>query len=152
MTGNGKHTTGEILNLKSRVSELAQIPPWIERLASRFSIPESTQFAMNLCLEEALSNVIWHGYSGKPDHSIAVHFASPGKDYFVFVVEDQAPPFNPVDSPELPSLNERENNDTGGQGIRLLRQFADSLEYQATPTGNRLSIGFSSIRSAIAKD
>jgi anti-sigma regulatory factor (Ser/Thr protein kinase) len=152
MTGNGEHTTGEILNLKSRVSELAQIPPWIERLASRFSIPESTQFAMNLCLEEALSNVIWHGYSGKPDHSIAVYFASPGEDYFVFVVEDQAPPFNPVDSPELPSLNERENNDIGGQGIRLLRQFADSLEYQATPTGNRLSIGFSSIRSAIAKD
>jgi anti-sigma regulatory factor (Ser/Thr protein kinase) len=152
MTGNGEHTTGEILNLKSRVSELAQIPPWIERLALRFSIPESTQFAMNLCLEEALSNVIWHGYSGQPDHSIAVHFASPGEDYFVFVVEDQAPPFNPVDSPELPSLNERENNDIGGQGIRLLRRFADSLEYQATPTGNRLSIGFSSIRSAIAKD
>jgi serine/threonine-protein kinase RsbW len=152
MTGNGEHTTGEILNLKSRVSELAQIPPWIERLASRFSIPESTQFAMNLCLEEALANVIWHGYSGQPDHSIAVHFASPGEDYFVFVVEDQAPPFNPVDSPELPRLNERENNEIGGQGIRLLRQFADSLEYQATPTGNRLSIGFSSIRSTIAKD
>jgi anti-sigma regulatory factor (Ser/Thr protein kinase) len=152
MTGNGEYTTGEILNLKSRVSELAQIPPWIERLASRFSIPESTQFAMNLCLEEALSNVISHGYSGQPDHSIAVHFGSPGEDYFVFVVEDQAPPFNPVDSPELPSLKERENNEIGGQGIRLLRQFADSLEYQATPTGNRLSIGFSSIRSAIAKD
>jgi anti-sigma regulatory factor (Ser/Thr protein kinase) len=98
MTGNGEHTTGEILNLKSQVSELAQIPPWIERLASRFSIPESTQFAMNLCLEEVLSNVIWHGYSGQPDHSITVHFASPGEDYFVFVVEDQAPPFNPVES------------------------------------------------------
>lgn len=152
MTGNGEHTTGEILNLKSRVSELAQIPPWIERLASRFSIPKSTQFAMNLCLEEALSNVIWHGYSGKPDHSIAVHFANPREDYFVLVVEDQSPPFNPVDSPELPALNKLENSQIGGQGIRLLRQFADMLEYQATPTGNRLSIGFSPIRSAIAKD
>jgi serine/threonine-protein kinase RsbW len=152
MTGNGEPTTGEILNLKSRVSELARIPPWIERLAAQFSIPESMQFAMNLCLEEALSNVIWHGYAGEPDHSIAVHFASPRVDYFVFVIEDEAPPFNPVDSPELPALNELENNQIGGQGIRLLRQFADALEYQATPTGNRLSMGFSSIRSAIAKD
>jgi anti-sigma regulatory factor (Ser/Thr protein kinase) len=47
------------------------------------------------------------------------------------------------------ALNERENNDIGGRGFVCFRQFADSLEYQATPTGNRLSIGFSSIRSAI---
>ena len=152
MTGNGEHTTGEILNLKSRVSELAQIPPWIERLASRFSIPESTQFAMNLCLEEVLSNIIRHGYCGNPDHSIAVHFTSPRDDYFVFVIDDDAPPFNPVDAPEPPAMSSLDEIQIGGQGVRLLRRFADSLEYQATPTGNRLSIGFTSASSTIAKD
>jgi RNA polymerase sigma factor (sigma-70 family) len=40
----------------------------------------------------------------------------------------------------------------GGQGVRLLRRFADALEYQATPTGNRLSIGFNVSGSAIAKE
>jgi serine/threonine-protein kinase RsbW len=152
MTGNGKDMTGERLNLRSRMSDLAQLPPWIERLASRHTIPASTQFAMDLCLEEVLSNIIRHGYSGKPDHSIAVHFASPRDDYFVLVVEDEAPPFNPVDAPELPALDSLDEIRVGGQGIRLLRQFADALEYQATPTGNRLSIGFSAAGSAIAKD
>jgi serine/threonine-protein kinase RsbW len=152
MTGNGNDTTGERLNLPSRISELTQLLPWIERLASRYGISASTQFAINLCLEEALSNIIRHGYSGNSDHSIAIWFTSPRDDYFVFVVEDQAPPFNPVESPELPPSSSLEEIAIGGQGIRLLRRFADALEYQETPTGNRLRIGFTAAGSAKAKD
>jgi serine/threonine-protein kinase RsbW len=152
MTGNGKDTTGERLNLRSRLSDLAQLLPWIERLASRHAIPPNTQFAVDLCLEEVLSNIIQHGYSGQPDHSVVIRFTSPREDYFVFVVEDEAPPFNPVTSPELPPLNSLDEIPIGGQGIRLLRRFADALEYQATPTGNRLSMGFTAAGSATAKD
>ena len=152
MTGSGAHTTGETLKLQSRISDLAQVPPWIETLASRHSIPESTQYAMNLCLEEVLANIVVHGYSAQPDFPIAIQFTSPREGYFVFVVEDQAPPFNPVDAPELPKVNDLEEIQIGGQGIRLLRQFADSLDYQPTPAGNRLSIGFSSARTASANN
>lgn len=152
MTGNGQDTPGEVLNLRSRMSDLSQIHAWIERLASRHSIPANTQFAMNLCLEEVLSNIIRHGYSGEPGHPMTVSFASPRKDEFVFVVEDQAPPFNPVDSPELPALRSLDDSQVGGQGIRLLRHFAGALEYRAMPTGNRLIIRFSSAGSAVAKD
>jgi anti-sigma regulatory factor (Ser/Thr protein kinase) len=142
----------ERLMLRSRMSDLAQVSSWIERLASRHGISASTQFAMNLCLEEVLSNIIRHGYSGRNQHSIAIQFASPRDDYFEFVVEDQAPPFNPVDAPELPALGPLDEGRIGGQGIRLLRRFADSLEYQALPGGNRLTIGFSVAKSALAKD
>jgi serine/threonine-protein kinase RsbW len=152
MTGNGMDTTGERLNLRSRMSELTQLHPWIELLAARHSIPASTKFAMNLCLEEVLSNIIRHGYSGTPDHSIAIQFANPRKDYFVIVVEDEAPPFNPADAPELPGLRSLEEIQLGGHGIRLLHSFADALEYQAAPTGNRLSIGFTAAGAAIAED
>lgn len=138
--------------MKSQISELAQIHPWIERLAAQFSIPETTQFAMNLCLEEVLANIILHGYAGKTDCPIKIEFTRPGEGSFVFVVEDEAPPFNTVESPELPQLSALEDSHIGGQGIRLLRQFADALEYQATPNGNRLSVGFLPNRSTSAKD
>ena len=152
MTGNGNDTTGERLNLRSRISELAQIQPWIEHLAARHTIPATTQFAMDLCLEEVLSNIIRHGYSGKPDYSIDVHFANPREHYFVIVVEDAAPPFNPVVAPVLPAVGSPDEVQLGGNGIRLLRRFADTLEYQATPSGNRLTIGFSAADSAITND
>jgi anti-sigma regulatory factor (Ser/Thr protein kinase) len=64
----------------------------------------------------------------------------------------EAPPFNPVISPELPAVSSLDEIRVGGHGIRLLRRFADALEYQTTPSGNRLSIGFSAAGPAIAKE
>ena len=142
-TGNDTGTTGERLTMRSRMSELAQIPAWIESLASHYLIPGNTQFAINLCLEEVLTNVIRYGYSNEPDHSVVVQFSNPRQGYFVLVVEDEAPLFNPLDAPESPPLSSLEENGIGGQGIRLLRQFADTIEHRPTPTGNRLSIAFS---------
>jgi anti-sigma regulatory factor (Ser/Thr protein kinase) len=56
-----------------------------------------------------------------------------------------------VDAPELPPINLLDNIQVGGQGIRLLRRFADTLAYSSTPTGNRLTIGFAA-SSALARD
>lgn len=151
MTGNVKDAAGEQLTLQSRLSELAQVSPWIERLAAQHKIPDKTQFAMNLCLEEVLSNIVQHGYSGQPDRSISLRFTCPNDSYFVIVVEDHAPPFNPVDASVPPPLSALDGVQVGGQGIRLLRQFADELEFQPLPNGNRLSIGFGASDSAIAK-
>lgn len=151
MMGNGHENRSDRLVLRSRLSELRELPSWIERLASGHSIPAPIQFAMELCLEEAISNIIRYGYFGQPDHSISVHFTSPRDGHFVLVVEDASPPFNPVTSPELPPLSSLDDGPIGGQGIRLLREFADALEYQATPSGNRLSIGFHVADSATAR-
>jgi len=148
---NSNETTTETLTLRGRMSELTRVSPWIERLAKKYAIPQKTEFAMNLCLEEVLSNIIRHGYSGDSDHFISVHFDTHKGDYLVFVVDDHAPPFNPVDAPELPPINLLDNIQIGGQGIRLLRRFADTLEYSSIPTGNRLTIGFAA-SSALARD
>ena len=142
----------ESLTLRSRLAEMAQLPGWIETLASRHAIPDRTQFAMNLCLEEVLSNIIRHGYSGQPDGVITITFEQPREDYYVFDVEDEAPPFNPVDAPEPPAAASLDELPLGGQGIRLLRGFADSLEHRATEKGNRLSIGFSGAPSGVARN
>jgi serine/threonine-protein kinase RsbW len=152
MTSIGKDTVGECLNLQSRLSDLARVPEWIERLATQYSIPADTQFAMNLCLEEVLSNIVRHGYSNNPDQSITIQFSSPRQNLFVFTVEDDAPAFNPVVSSVPPVLSAINENPIGGQGIRLLRQFSDALDYQPTPTGNLLSIGFSTEHSISVKE
>ena len=143
MTGNGKGTFEERLDLQSQLSDLARVPDWIERLAMQYSIPSRLQFSINLCLEEVLSNIVRHGYSSERDQGISLKFVNPRENYFVFIVEDHAPLFDPVHSPELPPLCPPDLGRVGGQGIRLLRQFADALEYEPLPTGNRLSMGFS---------
>jgi len=57
-------------------------------------------------------------------------------------VEDDAPHFDPLHLPALPKIDDQSPDRLGGQGIRLMSGFADSLEYEPTATGNRLRLGF----------
>jgi serine/threonine-protein kinase RsbW len=141
MTGNGMEQTRDRLVLRSGLADVQQLSPWIEELTRRYAISASIQYSMILCLEEAISNIIQYGYAGTDSGSIVVSFRTPG-GYFEFLVDDEAPRFNPLDAPELPPLNPHEEMRIGGHGIRLLRQFADEIQYEATPNGNRLRIRF----------
>lgn len=141
MTGPQTDSAGDELCLRSHLSDIAQVPAWIEDLASRHAIPENVEYAINLCLEEAVSNIIRHGYgTGKTDGSVTLRFMAPKPDSFVFVVEDQAQPFNPLD---VPAPDPQGKMGVGGHGIHFIRQFADGIEYERTPGGNRLRMRFS---------
>src|ERR1700691_1178820 len=137
---NDRSDSRDRLTLRSRLSDMAQHPPWIEGWASRHGIPSNVQFGIELCLEEVVSNVIRHGYAGTEDRSVVVRFVTPRDSYFEFVVEDEAPQFNPLDAPDLKAIDPEDDTRIGGQGIRLLREFANAVEYEPTPTGNRLRI------------
>jgi len=131
------------LVLGSQLSEMERLPAWVESLGTAYGISESTKFAINLCLEEVVSNVIRHGYSNAQGQLLTVHCTTPRPGYFLFTVEDDAAPFNPLEPPALPTIGEQDEGQIGGQGIRLLRGFSDMLEYEAKPGGNRMRIGFS---------
>jgi anti-sigma regulatory factor (Ser/Thr protein kinase) len=96
---------------------------------------------MDLCLEEVVSNIIRHGYGCATNHTIRVIYGNPRSDTFTLVVEDEAPPFNPLLF-EDKSLTRSFEGSEGGQGIHLLRQFSHAVEYELTPHGNRLTISF----------
>ena len=149
MIANPTNQTGEQLELRSRLSDMVQLHPWIETLASRHSIPSDMQFAIELCLEEVVSNVIRHGYAGAAEDSwVIVRFTMLRAGDFEFIVDDEAPRFNPLNAPEPKVIDSDEEIRVGGQGIRLVRQFANAVEYEETPTGNRLRMSFSPCQSA----
>ncbi len=129
------------LTLQSRLDELARLWPWVEALAAAYAIPPDTQFAIQLCLEEALSNIIRHGYLSQPGQPIHVACAA-GSDDLVFTVEDHAPAFDPLALEETTAPTSLDQLLVGGHGIRLMRKFAGALAYQRLPGGNRLTIGF----------
>jgi anti-sigma regulatory factor (Ser/Thr protein kinase) len=137
------------LTLKSQLADLTLVWSWVEALAAQHSISAETQFAIQLCLEEALSNVIRHGYSGQANQSVTVactvECASTGRRELVFVVEDHGPPFDPLAHPhagQAPAPASIAELEPGGQGIRLMRSFAHRVAYQRLPNGNRLTLAF----------
>jgi len=129
------------LTLESRLNDLEWVWPWVESIVRAYSISGDTEFAINLCLEEALSNVIRHGYRGEPGHPITVDFTA-AESSVQFVIEDQAPPFDPLAFSPAPKPANIEELKPGGRGIVLLRKFASHLAYERLPNGNRLTIAF----------
>ncbi len=137
------------LTLKSQLDDMAALWTWTEAIIAEYAIPPDSAFGIHLCLEEAISNVIRHGYSGQPGHSLTVDYASPNAHELVFTIEDQAPPFDPLDPSlieELPAPTPEDFLRPGGRGILLMRKFASSIAYQRLENGhgggNRLTIGF----------
>lgn len=144
MSGETQARSEPRLTIQSRLDDLVLLWPWIESLAADYSIPANTLYAIDLCLEEALSNIIRHGYQGRPGRPITVEFAQYDREV-EFTVEDQAPPFNPLAQPETtPATAPASINDfpVGGLGIGLMRKFAGSLAYQRLAAGNRLTMRF----------
>lgn len=137
-------TLPERLELDSRLTDLCRVWPWTEAWASEHGLVEQTRFALHLCMEEALANVVLHGYKNEPNHPIVIRFSIAG-GWMFFAIEDEAPPFQPMD-PDLAKPAERPDDldlmEPGGNGIHLLYRFAGSLEYERLPGGNRLTIGF----------
>jgi len=136
------------LALRSQLVDLALVWPWVDALAAEFAIPADSRYAIDLCLEEALSNIVRHGYRGEPDRAIFIQFIPNGRAGLTFIIEDNAPHFA---SPEPREQDETSTSGSelhpaelkpGGQGIRLLRRFAGSLRWEQLPNGNRLTITF----------
>jgi anti-sigma regulatory factor (Ser/Thr protein kinase) len=134
------------IELDSRLEELVRVGPWIDALADRLGLHEGKRFAIHLCMEEALANIILHGYRSEPGHPIVItSFVAAGT--LSITIDDLAPLFSPIeflphssssdaDTPSLDSIT------PSGNGIRLLKHFAGSLGYERRLNGNRLTIAF----------
>jgi serine/threonine-protein kinase RsbW len=141
MPGKCAHKADARLTLKSQLAELSRVWPWVDALAAEYNLPGETHFAINLCFEEALSNIICHGYRGQPDHSITIDFTSNGTS-LTFTIEDQAPPYAPAEPADSQPPASIEEYRPGGLGLQLMRRFAGTLRWEPLPHGNRLTIGF----------
>jgi anti-sigma regulatory factor (Ser/Thr protein kinase) len=135
------------------VEEISSAASWIESIASDLHLPASQMFAMQVCLEELMSNVVRHGQlvrSLEPGlerkqqinpMSIAIEVSALA-DRMVMTVEDNGPPFNVVEAPAKGIDRPLDEVQTGGLGIHLIKNFADSLDYHRIGNTNRVVVEF----------
>ena len=103
---------------------------WLEGVAERDGWPARTLFALTLCADEALTNVITHALpvSAAP---LQLRLECARTDGGVLLrIEDNGAAFDPTAqaSPELaPSLDDAQ---IGGHGLRLMRHYLRALHYQ----------------------
>lgn len=134
------------LFLKSRLPELDRLSAWVHETAQRIGLNGELAFALQLCLEEAVANIIMHGGSSE-DTAIKIDISA-ADDGMTAVIEDDARPFDPTSLPPRVKPRSLDEAPIGELGVHLLRNYASSLNYERAGDLNRLTLTFARLRPA----
>lgn len=119
---------------------LGGLGSWVDQLASALRLPQAQEYALRLCLEEAVANVVMHGEPdpGAAQDAVAVQVCG-APDALHVTIEDGCAAFDPLRQP-APGGRRSLEEEPGGWGIQLMRQFAASMAYQRVNGTNRLTL------------
>jgi len=128
------------LLLHRDLAELERLTVWIEGWAMR-DLSASLSFAVQVCLEEAVANIIMYSITTDDRLEIVVEVERSDRA-LVASIEDNSSAFDPTQvlRPPVPaSLAEAK---VGNLGIHLMRSFASGMHYERRDNRNRLTIQF----------
>jgi anti-sigma regulatory factor (Ser/Thr protein kinase) len=127
-------------NLPVDLAGLQALSEGVDRFAERLLWPSSTAFAVQLCLEESISNVIRHGGLAAGE-TVRVALRQDA-DGIVIEITDRGAPFDPLGAAEPPPQLSLETATVGGRGIALMRKFCPDMTYRRTGDTNQLRLAF----------
>jgi anti-sigma regulatory factor (Ser/Thr protein kinase) len=129
----------ETLSFQADIAELTRVAEWVEGVADRLELPDQTRFALDLCLEEALANVIRYGFPDGIDADRTVRVGlDRAEDAVLVTVEDHGVAYDPLATAEPVLPTTLDEASIGGLGVHLMRQFTQQMAYQRQDETNRL--------------
>jgi sigma-B regulation protein RsbU (phosphoserine phosphatase) len=141
-------TSAEVCSFAIRADplEFRRASAWLEEYCGQQAVPAEQLARLDLCLNEALANVLKHGGAGALGSDIHLGLglsASGGVCTARLEVTDAGVPFNPLEHAVRPPPASLEDAQPGGLGIAMLRIHADQLDYEHRAGFNRLGISVS---------
>jgi serine/threonine-protein kinase RsbW len=132
------------------IDDISSAAQWVNTIAEEQHFPEELLFALQVCLEELLTNVVRHGgakssgdLSEVPVPPLNVEITiSTGDQRVSMTVEDNGKPFDVVNAPAHRIDQPLDEVQPGGLGIQLIRNFASSIAYEQAGLGNRVIVEF----------
>jgi anti-sigma regulatory factor (Ser/Thr protein kinase) len=129
------------LRIPRDMSGLARLGGWVDKVVTTLALAAKAEYALRLCVEEAVANVVIHGVpSGGADAGTVTLRLHADAEALCIAIEDHCAAFDPLQAapPERPS-NLAEARE-GGLGIHLMRQYAHSIDYARVAGTNRLTV------------
>lgn len=136
----GDTTNPERIVLRASLSELERLSAWIEGIGREAALPAGTVFALQLCLEEAVANVVMYG--GMPEDALVDVRLSQSDGRLTAVIEDGARPFDPTQVPPRAKPTSLSETRIGELGVHLIRHYTSAMRYERQDDRNRLILYF----------
>lgn len=116
--------TGEIIQALMQSEDMTQDP--------------ALQFKIQLCIEEAVENVVRYAYEGGNGY---IEVGTELQDGMLTItLKDSGIPFNPLAKPDPDVTMSVEDRPIGGLGIFLCKQLMDEISYEFKDGSNILTM------------
>jgi len=132
-------TAANCLTVAASLDSLHEVRDFLTSTGGRLEIDPAVVSDLHLAVDEALTNIIMHGFRGRPGN-IYIDVARED-DVVVVRLRDDAPLFDPTTTtrPDL-HVSPLERKSAGGYGVELVRHMVDDLRYRAIDQHNELSL------------
>lgn len=120
---------------------LLRIGAFVDQVAAALRLGNRAEYALRLCLEEAVANLVIHGQpdaDSAPD-TVAVRLNIEAARLRA-TIEDRCIPFDPRDAPAPTRPANLADTKIGGLGIHLMRQYASTVDYDCVGAANQLTL------------
>jgi serine/threonine-protein kinase RsbW len=121
------------LSVEADLENLHEVRDYVDRAGERFGVDSAVLADLRLAVDEAVTNIILHGYNGRAGQ-VELHLERDG-DAVIIRIRDQAESFDAshVNTPQLDtSLADRP---FGGMGLFLIKKLTDEAEFLSLPGG-----------------
>ena len=134
------------IEINNDLSELERLNLLVEEFGGANNFKAEEEYAIYLCLEEMVTNVISYAWPDSDEHTIRVRLSV--DDEFIKVeIEDDGQDFNPVVFGQADTSSSVEVRPIGGLGIHLVKQTMDDMFYQRVDNRNILILKKKRIQS-----
>lgn len=124
----------KIINKRPEIARLSGI---VEEFMDSNDVPMNVSFAIDLALDELLTNVISYGFPDDAEHLIDVNVELSDAEVTVRLIDDGIP-FNPLEQQEADTTLSVDEREIGGLGIHLVKKTMSSIDYQRADNKNIL--------------
>ena len=119
------------------MSEIIATARWLDEIAVRNDLPGEAVFALHICAEEILTNIVRHSGSAGPSIEVGVS-VTPQK--VELTVDDDGEPYDLTRATPRKVSGDILSVEPGGLGVQLIHQFASDLDYSRGSAGNHLKV------------
>ncbi|HET6444090.1 MAG TPA: ATP-binding protein [candidate division Zixibacteria bacterium] len=118
---------------EASLGDLADIRDFVKKASLEMGGIEDAVSEIVLALNEAVTNVLIHGYGGNPGY-VNIVLMRDGADLIIYL-RDRALSFDPNTIPPPDIFVPLERRRPGGMGVHMMRNFTDEMHYQSDASG-----------------
>lgn len=128
------------LSIDSILENAALVGVSLKAVAAHMALTEEDCIDLEICVVEAVNNVIIHAYGRAPGGVIEVHAQFGSTDYCIDIIDEGRaianwePPRLEFDSEDIEALPE------GGMGLFLIHSVMDEVSYSSDQGKNKLTM------------